>query len=177
MANRRKFLQMTGVLGAGLMTGITSSCTSPKFSQKFIDRNLIASNKFRKFPKLEVSYDRVVKETVGLRPFRKNGFRLEKEELGSKTIVHNYGHGGSGWSMSWGTGNIAADFAAETGEKKFAVIGSGIVGLTTARLLQSRGYDVTIYTKALPPLVTSSKATGTWSPSSRIIETEVQIGE
>lgn len=172
MANRRKFLQMTGVLGAGLMTGITTACTSPKFSQKFIDRNLIASNKFRKFPKLEVSYDRVVKETVGLRPFRKNGFRLEKETLGSKTIVHNYGHGGSGWSMSWGTGNIAADLAAETGEKKFAVIGSGVVGLTTARLLQSRGYDVTIYTKALPPLVTSSKATGTWSPSSRIIETE-----
>lgn len=172
MTNRRRFLQMSGVLGAGLMAGVTSACTSPKFSQKFIDRNLIASNKFKKFPKLEVSYDRVVKETVGLRPFRKNGFRLEKEALGSKNIVHNYGHGGSGWSMSWGTGNIAADLAAETGEKKFAVIGSGVVGLTTARLLQSRGYDVTIYTKALPPLVTSSKATGTWSPSSRIIETQ-----
>lgn len=172
MTNRRRFLQMSGVLGAGLMAGVASACTSPKFSQKFIDRNLIASNKFKKFPKLEVSYDRVVKETVGLRPFRKNGFRLEKEELGSKTIVHNYGHGGSGWSMSWGTGNIAADLAAGTGEKKFAVIGSGVVGLTTARLLQSRGYDVTIYTKALPPLVTSSKATGTWSPSSRIIETQ-----
>lgn len=169
--DRRHFLQISGALGLGLLTGLTSACTSPKVAQKFADRNFIASNKFRKFPKLEVSLDRVIKETVGLRPFRKNGFRLEKESLGSKTIVHNYGHGGSGWSLSWGTGNLAADLAVSTGEKKLAVLGSGAVGLTTARLLQSRGYDVTIYTKALPPQVTSSKATGTWSPSSRLLET------
>jgi len=172
MTNRRKFLQMSGLLGAGILTGLTSSCTSPKFSQKYIDRNFIASNKFKRFPKLEISADRIVKETVGLRPFRKNGFRVEKQELGAKTIVHNYGHGGSGWSLSWGTGRMAVELAQTTGEKAFAVMGSGIVGITTARLLQDQGYQVTIYTKALPPLVTSSKATGTWSPASRLLETQ-----
>lgn len=170
MANRRNFIKASSILGAGLVTGIAAACSSPKASQKFMDRNLIASNKFRQFPKLDISVDRVVKETVGLRPFRKNGFRVEREELDSKTIVHNYGHGGSGWSLSWGTGNLAADLAQATGEKKFAVMGSGVVGLTTARLLQVRGFDVTIYTKDLPPLVTSSKATGTWSPSFTLIE-------
>lgn len=129
VSNRRKFLQASGILGVGLLTGAATACTSPKFSKKFIDRNLISSNKFRQFPKLEISLDRVVKETVGLRPFRKNGFRLEKEQLGSKTIVHNYGHGGSGWSLSWGTGNLAVELAETTNEKRFAVLGSGVVGL------------------------------------------------
>ncbi len=71
MTNRRKFLQLSGVLGAGLLTGLSAACTSPKLSQKYIDRNLIASNKFKRYPKLDISLDRIVKETVGLRPFRK----------------------------------------------------------------------------------------------------------
>ena len=171
MSSRRKFLQFSGALGAGLFTGL-SACTSPKFSQKYIDRNLIASNKFRLYPKLEISHDRIVKETVGLRPFRKRGFRLEKQELGNKTIIHNYGHGGSGWSLSWGTAKLATDLALTTNEKSFAVMGSGIVGITTARTLQDQGFQVVIYTKALPPLVTSSKATGTWSPASRLLEAQ-----
>ncbi len=172
MTNRRKFLQLSGALGAGLLTGIATACTSPKISQKYIDRNFIASNKFKRYPKLEISLDRIVKETVGLRPFRKKGFRVEKEELGSKTIIHNYGHGGSGWSLSWGTAKLAVDLAQTSGEKSFAVMGSGIVGITTARTLQDHGFQATIYTKALPPLVTSSKATGTWSPASRLLEAQ-----
>jgi D-amino-acid oxidase len=172
MTNRRKFLQMSGILGAGLLTGLSSACTSPRVSQKYLDRNFIASSKFKRFPKLEISLDRIVKETVGLRPFRKKGFRVEKQELGNKTIVHNYGHGGSGWSLSWGTAKLAVDLAQTTGEKSFAVMGSGIVGITTARTLQDHGYQATIYTKALPPLVTSSKATGTWSPASRLLEAQ-----
>lgn len=172
MNSRRKFLQMSGAIGAGLIGGLSAACTAPTLSQKYLDRNFIASNKFRRFPKLEISSDRIVKETVGLRPFRKKGFRVEKEMLGSKTIIHNYGHGGSGWSLSWGTARMAVDLASTTGEKTFAVMGSGVIGITTARLLQESGYNVTIYTKALPPMVTSSKATGTWSPASRLLETQ-----
>jgi glycine/D-amino acid oxidase-like deaminating enzyme len=171
MQDRRNFLKVAGVLGAGVIAGV-SGCTSPKVSQRFIDRNFIASDKFKKFPKLQVSMDRIVKETVGLRPFRKNGFRVEKEALGSKTIIHNYGHGGSGWSLSWGTASLAVELAETTQEKCFAVMGCGVVGLTTARLLQGRGYNVTIYAKDLPPNITSSKATGTWSPSYTLIENE-----
>ena len=51
-------------------------------------------------------------------------------------------------------------------------MGSGIIGITTARTLQECGYQVTMYTKALPPLVTSSKATGNWSPGSRLLEAQ-----
>ena len=49
--------------------------------------------------------------------------------------------------------------------KRFAVLGSGAVGLATARLLQKRGYDVTIYARDLPPDTTSNIAGAQWSPA------------
>lgn len=45
----------------------------------------------------------VVGERVGLRPFRKSGVRLERDSLGDgRAVIHNYGHGGSGFTLSWG---------------------------------------------------------------------------
>ena len=46
----------------------------------------------------------VVRHGVGLRPSRKGGVRLEKEMLlgGGAVVVHNYGHGGEGYQISWG---------------------------------------------------------------------------
>lgn len=112
--------------------------------------------------------DRVIRLTVCLRPFRAKGPRLEVETIGDKTVIHNYGHGGSGWSLSWGSGTLALRQAVATGAKEFAVIGCGAIGLTTAVLLQRAGFKVTIYAKARPPEVYSSFATGVWSPDSRI---------
>ena len=39
---------------------------------------------------------------VGLRPFRKSGVRLEPDNSADgRTIIHNYGHGGAGFTLSW----------------------------------------------------------------------------
>jgi len=52
---------------------------------------------------LEIKNPRVLTERVGLRPFRKSGVRLECGKLrGGRTAIHNYGHGGSGFTLSWG---------------------------------------------------------------------------
>jgi D-amino-acid oxidase len=52
---------------------------------------------------LRIKKPRVLRERVGLRPFRKSGVRLEKEKLSDgRTVIHNYGHGGSGLTLSWG---------------------------------------------------------------------------
>src|SRR5437870_6988232 len=52
---------------------------------------------------LEIEKPRVLRERVGLRPFRKSGVRLERDKLrDGRTVIHNYGHGGSGFTLSWG---------------------------------------------------------------------------
>lgn len=101
---------------------------------------------------------------VGLRPFRPDGFRIEAEPLGAKTLVHHYGHGGAGVTLSWGTARIAADLAMQRAPKAVAVIGCGVIGLATARTLQQRGVAVTIYSAATPPHTTSNVAGAFWQP-------------
>lgn len=57
---------------------------------------------------LEIEKPSVLRERVGLRPFRKSGVRLEAEKLGDRrTVIHNYGHGGSGFTLSWGCASEA----------------------------------------------------------------------
>jgi len=119
-------------------------------------------------PPVRLSADRIVKITVCTRPFRAQGPRLDVEQIGAKTVVHNYGHGGSGWSLSWGSSTIATRNALATGQRQIAVIGCGALGLTSATLLQRAGAQVTIYAKELPPQTRSTFATGSWTPDSRI---------
>jgi FAD dependent oxidoreductase len=120
------------------------------------------------FPRIRASVDRITRITVCTRPFRAQGPRLELERIGEKNVVHNYGHGGSGWSLSWGSSGIAVAKAMSTGERDIGVIGCGALGITSALLLQRAGARVTIYAKELPPNVRSSLATGLWTPDSRI---------
>lgn len=108
---------------------------------------------------------RVIRTVVGLRPYRKSGFRVETEALGDKVLIHNYGHGGGGISLSWGTAQLALERALQTPHRQAAVIGSGAVGLATARLLQDHGFSVTIYARDLPPNTTSNIAGAQWSPT------------
>jgi glycine/D-amino acid oxidase-like deaminating enzyme len=117
---------------------------------------------------IRASTDRITRITVCTRPFRAQGPRLDTEQIGSKLVVHNYGHGGSGWSLSWGSSGVAVRKAMASGERDIAVIGCGALGLTSALLLQRAGVRVTIYAKDLPPNVRSSLASGLWTPDSRI---------
>jgi len=117
---------------------------------------------------VNATIDRINRITVCTRPFRPLGPRIEAEKFDAKTVIHNYGHGGGGWSLSWGSADIAVKLAQATGEKDIAVIGCGALGLTAAVAAQKAGLNVTIYAKELPPNVRSSLATGVWTPSSRI---------
>ncbi len=107
-------------------------------------------------PPVKAAWDRIIRTTVGLRPHRDAGFVLKADKLDDKLLVHNYGHGGAGMSLAWGTGLMAAEFATAHQARQAGVIGCGSVGLTCARQLQRRGFDVTIYAMAVPPYVTSN---------------------
>jgi D-amino-acid oxidase len=121
---------------------------------------------------VNASWDRVIRTTVGLRPHRDAGFVLKPDRLDDKLLVHNYGHGGAGMSLAWGTGLMAAEFATEHQSRQTAVIGCGSVGLTCARQLQRRGFDVTIYATAVPPNVTSNMSLAGFTPTSGLVETD-----
>src|SRR5438874_7629253 len=61
---------------------------------------------------LKIDNPRALNERVGLRPFRKSGVRLEKEKLrDGRIVIHNYGHGGSGFTLSWGCGENVLQIA------------------------------------------------------------------
>lgn len=157
---RRRLL--TGA-GAALLLGALEGCGAGLLRT----RNPTPAQRLQ-LPRLRAGADRITRITVCTRPFRAEGPRLDVEQIGSKTIVHNYGHGGSGWSLSWGSSGIAVQKAMATGARDIGVIGCGALGLTSALLLQRAGAEVTIYAKELPPNVRSSLATGVWTPDSRI---------
>jgi hypothetical protein len=116
--------------------------------------------------------DRLFDIKVCIRPFRTKGPNLDVEQIGDAMVVHNYGHGGSGWSLSWGSANMAVQKAMSASPKEIAVIGCGIVGLTAAVLAQRAGAQVTIYTREMYPRTRSVRANGSWTPDSRISLTE-----
>jgi glycine/D-amino acid oxidase-like deaminating enzyme len=112
-----------------------------------------------------LSDDQVVRFVAGIRPFRRGGPRLEREKVGDKIVVHNYGHGGAGFTLSWGSATLAAELLGELPRASgVAVLGSGVVGLCTARVLQERGLRVRVYAREFPPHTTSDVAGAEWSP-------------
>jgi D-amino-acid oxidase len=63
---------------------------------------------------LKIDKPNVLAERVGLRPFRKSGVRLEQDRLiDGRAVIHNYGHGGSGFTLSWGCANAVFQLASE----------------------------------------------------------------
>jgi hypothetical protein len=155
--------QLLAGAGAAAFLGVLEGCGVATLGTK-----RAANSPVLQLTPVRASPDRITRITVCTRPFRAQGPRLDAERIGTKLIVHNYGHGGSGWSLSWGSSSIAVQKALAGGERDIAVIGCGALGLTSALLLQRAGARVTIYAKDLPPNVRSSLATGVWTPDSRI---------
>ena len=136
-----------------------------------------AFNPKRHFAPVKVARNRIIREVVGLRPYRPGGFVVDAQRFGNKLLVHNYGHGGAGVTLSWGTASQAVDLLRDfliarkaRRPTRFAVLGCGVSGLSTALLLQRRYQSgpgtVTIYAKDLPPDTTSNIAGAWWSPTS-----------
>ncbi len=145
--SRRDVIKGLGLVAAAAV--LPSACSKPR--------------RVRLAP-VHVSRDRVLRTVVGLRPFRPSGSVVRSERLAGQTIVHNYGHGGAGVTLSWGTSQLAVEEVLKSRDTNIAVIGCGAVGLATARLLQQRGLSATIYARELPPNTTSNIAGARWYP-------------
>ena len=115
-------------------------------------------------PPVDVDPSKIIRTVAGLRPYRRSGFVVRREQVGDKAFVHNYGHGGGGITLSWGSSKLATELGLPGHEGPVAVLGGGVMGLSTARLVQDAGFPVTIYTDALPPDTTSNIAGGQFHP-------------
>src|SRR5215813_20487 len=165
--NRRSWLKTGSLAALGFGLG---ACAPTRTARVNAPSGATPTRRSVNLPLIEASWDRVIRTTVGLRPHRDAGFVLRADKLDSKMLIHNYGHGGSGMSLSWGTGYIAAEFALQQEQRRAAVVGCGVVGLTSARQLQRRGFDVTIYAMAVPPDTTSNMSLAGFTPTSGLVD-------
>jgi len=106
---------------------------------------------------------------AGVRPYRNGSYRLDAETLSGKFIVHNYGHGGAGITLSWGCAarvrDIVKTHLVNSSDKNVAMLGAGVMGLTAATLLLDLGLNVKIFADRMPVATTSFKAGGQWAVS------------
>ncbi len=101
---------MRGALALGGMAGLAGCATGSALSAPSLAQGAAAGAAIPLAP-IRATADRLFDVTVCLRPFRAAGPRIEAEQIGDTRVVHNYGHGGSGWWLSWGSGEIAVRLA------------------------------------------------------------------
>ena len=166
-AGRRRVLQTAGALGGLNLVGLGGCATTGLATTA---AGVLRAGEAPPLAPIRASEDRIFDITVCLRPFRAAGPRLDTEQVGDTLVVHNYGHGGSGWSLSWGSGAIAVGKAMAASPAEIAVIGCGALGLTSAILAQRAGAKVTIYARDFLPDTRSARATGSFTPDSRIAQ-------
>src|SRR5215471_12531461 len=168
--DRRFFLHGSAALVGSSVMGFAGCSRRPVTASAPSAPSLPFYDAVGPIPPIRVHSDRIFRITVCLRPFRAAGPRLDVERVGERVVIHNYGHGGSGWSLSWGSADVVVKKALEAanGKNDVAVVGCGALGLTAALTAQRAGIRVTIYAKERPPYVRSSRATGSWTPDSRI---------
>lgn len=123
------------------------------------------------FPAPDLSEANFLRTVSGLRPCRRGGLRLEAETLGSdagrKVVVHNYGHGGCGVTIGFGTADEAVRLVDEAAGpvEPVAVLGAGAVGLMTALRLLESGRKVRVIAEKPATRTVSVVAGAIWLPT------------
>lgn len=166
---RRDFLQTSALLPATF--GLSSSIGQAGVAKAEV-RSVVP-------PRLADAY--LGERILCHRPMRRGAPNLSVQQDGSRIIAHNYGHGGSGWTLAPGSANYVvslAEEASQAGEanrsEPVVVLGAGAIGLFTAYELVERGFsDVTVIADRFESL-TSHNAGGLLAPVSMDNEPEMQ---
>lgn len=90
--------------------------------------------------------DHLGRKKICYRPSRLTGPNISIDRYSDKTVVHNYGHGGAGWSLSYGSVEHIVEkwfksFKNINQNEPIAVIGAGCIGLMTSYYLREKGFN------------------------------------
>ena len=174
MTSRRQFLQ--GVAAAAIAPLIGPALAEPAADES----GPLRGGQFLEIPK----FDRLAAQAervAGVRPYRKDGVCLKLQNAvetpkGVKYVIHNYGHSGAGITLSWGCASVVVEHVQSVldqmrGTKvkpSVAILGAGVIGLTTATELRRKWLTlpITIYAKTTDVTKTTSYiAGGQFAPS------------
>ena len=122
-------------------------------------------------PDLSVAH--LGKQMLCERPMRHGAPRLCVEQVGDKVVAHDYGHGGSGWTLAPGSADYVNNLLIASPLSKdlrkdtpITVIGAGVIGLFSAYDLSQKGYaNITVVAERFDNL-TSHNAGGLLAPVS-----------
>ncbi|KAJ5226114.1 D-amino-acid oxidase [Penicillium chermesinum] len=98
---------MTRAAGGGTILGGTYQLDDwnpnpdPKTAERIMKRAVAIAPQLVG-PGEEIEGLDVIRHGVGLRPWRKGGPRVQKDQIDGVKVVHNYGHGGFGYQASFG---------------------------------------------------------------------------
>src|SRR5262245_65976780 len=104
--NRRSFLQRSGVFAGFGLAGLAGCGRRGSVPAANGGQALPFYDAVGPIVPIRAHVDRIFRTTVCLRPFRAAGPRTDVERVGNKVVVHNFGNGGSGWSVSWGAADV-----------------------------------------------------------------------
>lgn len=141
---------------------------------------ITAPIEIRKIQPPKLGQEHIGKKIICYRPVRKGGPKMSIEAISHKIVVHNYGHGGGGWSLGPGSANYVVNELEKTPLVKnlskttpITIIGAGALGLLTAYTLVNKGYQhITVVADNFDNL-TSHNAGAVFSPGYGV-ETEDQ---
>jgi D-amino-acid oxidase len=169
---RRQFITGAAAALSGLML--------PPFAGRLAAQD--APKLRRDAPLPDPDFSKLRAPIVGVRPYRRGGVRLELMPApianagGQAYLIHNYGHGGAGITLSWGCASVVVDHIAavtlllQQARRKpsVAIMGAGVIGLTVATELRRRWpqLPITIYARDFVlSNTTSFRAGGQFEPS------------
>jgi D-amino-acid oxidase len=122
-------------------------------------------------PRLDTAY--LGERILCYRPMRRGTPNMSIETKGNQLIAHNYGHGGSGWTLAPGSAKYVVDLVESSAQGKTVqkntpvhIIGAGVMGLFTAYELTLRGYSNITVKAASFDRLTSHNAGGLLAPVS-----------